>query len=247
VNNYLGHDVLPPMWCMHDRPGLGWGCGAHRQLEPSTHHIAIQYKYVPWQAQVSLSRRVRTVDCRATGIGTFTAIHKFNSWTSERGALLGVGGCVDTRGLAAQRLPIRHRSYTSKPELVHLSLSISAEAGRQRFAGAARALRPAGPADFHGAVRGLTTARRRCGSQCPCVLQLNVGSPTLPSATVGCDQGWRTRARVRQQWCGACPGLTASRRPLSDHPSCLLCLSESTLAVAVLKAIHSCLRRSIVN
>jgi hypothetical protein len=135
----------------------------HRQLEPYIHtsclpsNDPIQYKYVPWQTQVSLSRRVRTVDCRATGIGTFTAIHKFNSWTSERGALLGVGGCVDTRGLAEQRLPIRHRSYTSKPELVHLSLSLSAEAGRQRFAGAARALRPAGPADFHGAVRGLTT------------------------------------------------------------------------------------------
>ena len=122
-----------------------------------------------------------------------------------RGALLGVGGyCVDTRGLAvavaAAAADRFATGYTSKPELVHLSLS----ALEGRGSDSPVALRPAGPADFREQCGAGTDYRLPsdacagavgCGSQCPCVLQLNVGSSPLPLATTVARDQVGTRAR----------------------------------------------------
>jgi hypothetical protein len=159
----------------------------------------------------------------------------------ERGALLGVGGCVDTRGLAADSAP-----DTSEPELVHSSLSAPEGGGSDSPV----ALGPAGPADFREQCGdGLVTTDyraslgRRCGlwlaeSQCPCVLQLNVGSSPLPLATtVGCDQvgGKRARAagvRSAMMW-------RMSARCQLDLPSCLLAVSTRSCSAQADSAVCS--------
>jgi len=132
----------------------------------------------------------------------------------ERGALLGVGGCVDTRGLAADSAPVIPVNLSS------CTRRSRRQRGRQRFAGGARAC---WPCRFQGAVRGRTSDYRLPSEPAPALWP--VARRSSHSARVFYSSTWAPRlsrwplllgvirlaANARgprgsgQQWCGACP------------------------------------------
>jgi len=183
-------------------------------------------KYVAWQTQVSLSHRIRrTVEqqgsirrptqhpIRPGWFSTFTAIHKFNSWTSA-----GRCSVSEVASTPVDWLPIRHRLY--QWTWARALVAFGARGGRQRFAGGARAC---WPCRFQGAVRGRTSDYRLPSEPAPALWP--VARRSSHSARVFYSSTWAPRlsrwplllgvirlaANARgprgsgQQWCGACP------------------------------------------